>query len=309
MIMGLLLFLYKNYLHKHLTSSWFLPMLLCCLLSLQSIGQEGYEYVIQNYTSENGLPQNSIEDILFDKSGFCWLATEGGLVRFDNKNFKTFNHENVKGQKSDRVFIMRASTSEEIYAVNRENQYLKIVQDQTNNATKVEIDNNDPYYNPYMGYLSLNSRVQEVYDSLIHLPDAPKNYYRRLFTSLENGDIYLNFLHQLFYIVNKNAQKISENAEIPLYSAPLGKDIFVELWKDHQIHVWKSGIKLLQNKLVGDIEVSKTNTLYDYTNTNLLWCPNGTFLYLKKSLYQLEFKNGLVTTKLLLQGLPFSVPV
>jgi len=294
---------------KHFFHLRLLLILLFCFFSFPSIGQEGYKYVIRNYTSENGLPQNSIRDILFDKAGFCWLATEGGLVRFDNRNFKVFNHQNVKGQKSDRIFIMRTSTSQEIYAETRNGQYLKIMQDQAHDASRAKIEDNDTCYNPYMGYRSLNGRVQEVYDSLRRLPESPKVYYPRLFTSPGNGDIYLRFVHQLYYITGKNDREINENAEIPLYSAPLGKDLFVELQKDNQIYVWKNGVRLPQKNLAGDIAINKADISYDYATTNLLWCPNGTFLYTKNSLYQLEFKNGIVTTRMLLQGLPFSVPL
>ena len=30
-------------------------------------------YHVQHYTDENGLPQNSINDLLFDDNGFLWL--------------------------------------------------------------------------------------------------------------------------------------------------------------------------------------------------------------------------------------------
>lgn len=36
-----------------------------------------------SWTTENGLPQNSILDILQTHDGYLWLATEGGPVRFD----------------------------------------------------------------------------------------------------------------------------------------------------------------------------------------------------------------------------------
>src|SRR5262245_14442997 len=38
------------------------------------------------WTTENGLPQNSINDILQTRDGYLWLATNGGLVRFDGRS-------------------------------------------------------------------------------------------------------------------------------------------------------------------------------------------------------------------------------
>lgn len=43
------------------------------------------------HNTDNNLPQNSIKDIIKDKYGFIWLATDNGLVKYDGLNFTTFN--------------------------------------------------------------------------------------------------------------------------------------------------------------------------------------------------------------------------
>ena len=45
-----------------------------------------------SWSTENGLPQNSVHQILQTKDGFLWIATEGGVARFDGVSFNTFNH-------------------------------------------------------------------------------------------------------------------------------------------------------------------------------------------------------------------------
>ena len=47
-------------------------------------------YAIQHFTDENGLPQNSINDLLFDKNGYLWLASQVGLIRFDGNAFDLY---------------------------------------------------------------------------------------------------------------------------------------------------------------------------------------------------------------------------
>lgn len=42
------------------------------------------------YTTDNGLPQNSVKDIVKDKYGFIWIATEKGVLRYDGQNFITY---------------------------------------------------------------------------------------------------------------------------------------------------------------------------------------------------------------------------
>ena len=54
------------------------------------------------WTTENGLPQNSVNDILQTRDGYLWLATYGGLVRFDGVRFVVFD-TSFEGIRSQRV--------------------------------------------------------------------------------------------------------------------------------------------------------------------------------------------------------------
>jgi signal transduction histidine kinase/ligand-binding sensor domain-containing protein len=45
------------------------------------------------YTSENGLSLNSVNDLHFDKQGFLWITTADGLQRFDGYHFQTFRYD------------------------------------------------------------------------------------------------------------------------------------------------------------------------------------------------------------------------
>jgi signal transduction histidine kinase len=53
------------------------------------------DYAIKHYTDENGIPQNSIKTLFQDQHGFIWFITENGLVRFDGRNFASFNKTNL----------------------------------------------------------------------------------------------------------------------------------------------------------------------------------------------------------------------
>jgi signal transduction histidine kinase/ligand-binding sensor domain-containing protein len=48
----------------------------------------------QAWSSENGLPQNSVHQILQTRDGYLWIATEGGAARFNGVQFSSFNQEN-----------------------------------------------------------------------------------------------------------------------------------------------------------------------------------------------------------------------
>ncbi len=51
-------------------------------------------FSIERYDANNGLPQNEITDVVQDESGFVWLGTQGGLVRWDGRDFMTFHSRN-----------------------------------------------------------------------------------------------------------------------------------------------------------------------------------------------------------------------
>lgn len=87
----------------------FLKISFVAFLSLGAI-QLGYSqdlatqnFVITNYTLEDGLPQSSVNDIIQTRDGYIWLATNGGLVRFDGVKFTTYDQGNVPGMISNRL--------------------------------------------------------------------------------------------------------------------------------------------------------------------------------------------------------------
>ena len=50
----------------------------------------GQEYLYKRYDGKDGLASSVVFQMLQDKDGFVWFATNAGLSRFDGKQFKTF---------------------------------------------------------------------------------------------------------------------------------------------------------------------------------------------------------------------------
>lgn len=68
-----------------------------------SQGVDIENYRLTQYGMEEGLPQSTVNDIIQTRDGYVWLATFGGLVRFDGFSFTTFDRSNTKGMRSDRI--------------------------------------------------------------------------------------------------------------------------------------------------------------------------------------------------------------
>lgn len=58
----------------------------------------------QVWQTEAGLPQNTVHAILQTRDGFLWIATEGGLVRFDGEHFVTYTTEKYPQIPSDVIY-------------------------------------------------------------------------------------------------------------------------------------------------------------------------------------------------------------
>src|SRR5580765_4741046 len=68
-----------------------------------------------SWTTENGLPQNSVADIVQTRDGYLWLATFGGLVRFDGIRFVIFDRS-TPGIESQRVRALYQDRSGVLWA-------------------------------------------------------------------------------------------------------------------------------------------------------------------------------------------------
>ena len=64
-------------------------------------------WVHESWTVKDGLPVNSINAILQDRTGYIWAATFDGLVRFDGLRFTVFNSANSEELPSNRIIQLK----------------------------------------------------------------------------------------------------------------------------------------------------------------------------------------------------------
>jgi signal transduction histidine kinase/ligand-binding sensor domain-containing protein len=68
-------------------------------------------FVVRQWDTRSGLPQNSVNDIAQTPDGYLWLATFGGLVRFDGVRFTTFSSRDHPGIGSDRALQLAVDSA------------------------------------------------------------------------------------------------------------------------------------------------------------------------------------------------------
>lgn len=65
------------------------------------------QYQVKHFTTENGLPSNGIKGLQWDDStGFLWIATEAGIVRYNGMDFKTFDINTNPELGSNRIVCL-----------------------------------------------------------------------------------------------------------------------------------------------------------------------------------------------------------
>src|SRR5207253_2566322 len=79
-------------------------LLLCSICKAQEPTGNAGRFYVEHFGEDEGLPQNSVNSILPDKNDFLWIATQGGLTRFNGNRFLTVPRaENISGNDLTRV--------------------------------------------------------------------------------------------------------------------------------------------------------------------------------------------------------------
>jgi signal transduction histidine kinase len=72
-------------------------------------------YFIQHFTDENGLPQNSINDLLFDDQGYLWLGSQVGLICWNGYAFRRFYPNDKPNMVESDVLVLGKAGNGSIY--------------------------------------------------------------------------------------------------------------------------------------------------------------------------------------------------
>lgn len=105
-----------------------MPSMLFILLLFYGVNLQAQHrsYSVVHFTTEDGLPQNSVTSIQFDKWGYCWLGTEDGLVRFNGNSFTVFNSDNTPGLTRNRMRVGARDMAGNLYFQNEKMEHLEV---------------------------------------------------------------------------------------------------------------------------------------------------------------------------------------
>lgn len=266
-------------LHLHVV---FILLILSCI---QNAYAQISNPVILHYSTDNGLPQNSIKDISFDNNGYCWLGTEAGMVRFDGRVFSSFKSM-IKGKNrvawfyrsnKDTFYIQYGGSKlEKFYAKNKTEFY----QEKTSNLQLLPFGT--PFNSSWMqSRLKKNNIKKSEIDKLIGLGDK---------------EIYLLMDTQLVYINNNSINTLQTIEAKHLYL--IKKDLILFSPDHRKYSIYKEGRSInLNSKLEGIL----AEDYDDLKKAKVICNQDQMYLIVNKSIYQVDVKNNQLSVHLILK--------
>ncbi|RYE54753.1 MAG: hypothetical protein EOP48_11620, partial [Sphingobacteriales bacterium] len=278
------------------------------LILLPILAQQPYSLV---HYDENDLPQTSIGNIQQDETGFLWMNSQFGIVRFDGEKFKAFTTSNVPGLHSNRIRLCVKGPDKSIWFLDENNTVIKI---RSNNQFQVVTEkeaiktwglgfyvtegNND------ISYLKPGKMSNEKLISILNY-DKTKEALKSFTTGINQGYIfYLNPQQQTQILYYDNDQYLVSTPP-KLFSAKHSFKI------DNQVASQVSASEALlfnKNKAPRKVQVTglseRFNEVFKQEGLILFSHESGTFFYAEGKLYEYKIQDSSVEATLIFEDLP-----
>ncbi|WP_223609281.1 HAMP domain-containing sensor histidine kinase [Chryseobacterium sp. OSA05B] len=230
-------------------------------------------YNIQLYNTDNGLPQNSVKDIIKDKYGFIWLTTENGIVRYDGINFLVYKNFPLNSQRF--TYFYGSSEKDSIFTNGDYGNTILLHEKKT-----AIFKNNQSNQN----FISYNHNDYLLYGSNYNYGASPDiNYYMKL----KKGMYYIkenSLLYRPYLAKKKENLAIKAFYKNIIRIFAIDESIFYLDFKNHQVNQIEKG-KMVNNQNIPLLTDIKSKIFWSQIN-------NQVFILNENTLYTCHNKNG-----------------
>ncbi len=278
-----------------------LAILLYLLVCFNLLYAQNKQYDIVNYNTNNGLPQNSINEIHFDKKGYCWMGTEMGVVRFDGARFKVFGSENIPGLHAERVYAIGEDIRKNIYVLMKNGQLMTTETSGNVTAPRLRLvkKNSSVWLSSLNNFVVNVGFTSKVTDSLLR--SFRYGGQEQLGAVTRSGNTYLIIGNKTFYVQKGHPQVIDTQPMAYYHNHTLINNRLVIIRPGGKIESWlgptpqKHGTTIL-----GPIQRDPNFTKGAFT---LISGGTGAYIYTGKTIYRVCFENGQFSSKIALEGI------
>lgn len=271
-------------------------LLLFCLVMLliqpPDANAQMKKYRVRHFSTKDGLPQHSVLSIDMDQAGYCWLATEMGLARFDGDRFTVYNSNNLPGVKSNRFSLADKDSAGHLY-----------FQNDLDERFIIDVAGDDQM-SPVPRRLADTSMVclmkgRSAYDR--KLKTASQAFGERLsLYHVPDGGVYAVGDGRLFFYQGARFSLLHTYARYGEWKFfPVG-DMFLLYSQGEQWKGWRGGA--LQEHVVFDGPITE-NASFRAGDFTCHYNNGGSYVFAGGSLYKIEFRDGKLCSTLLLDDL------
>lgn len=237
------------------------------------------------YNMDNGLPQNSIKDIIKDKYGFIWLATENGIVKYDGNKFEVYNDFPTKTLNFE---YFRGNIEDDKVNISCGNENLQVAI--KHRKPKISFDKKFPASVVYLQNVRYAILTKNIFFN-----GAPYYFTQYAFY----------FKHSKYYI---NPQKtiLLEDGKYKEFAMPKSfnslKDLSNIFAFDEKIFIINKQEKKITTLFYGEFFQSENNPeILFHKDAKIYWqqSTNQTFVILDNKIYQVFYKNNRLETQFL----------
>ncbi len=163
-------------------------LLFTFILQQRGFAQGSPKFQVRHYNTENGLPSNGQKGIQWDEAtGFLWIGTEAGIVRFNGIDFKTYSNLNTPFITSERIWALVKNNRGEIYCIDDNQNIIRIQKNKLSLYYKsLKILQHAPQYAVRVSESFLNYKINHP----INEPH-PNEYTRHVFPVTDTGMLFI----------------------------------------------------------------------------------------------------------------------
>lgn len=121
----------------------FILALLVLALATPTLAQRG-RFRFEHWTTDKGLPQNTVRNIVQARDGYLWMTTYDGLVRFDGVRFTVFDKSNTSAIRHNRFTAVHEDRHGTLWAGTDMGDLVAYRDGVFTNRTPVEVPPNFP---------------------------------------------------------------------------------------------------------------------------------------------------------------------
>jgi hypothetical protein len=214
---------------------------------------------LTQFTTNNGLPSNTVYDIINDETGFLWIATDYGLSKFDGVSFTNYTIEN--GLPGNEILYFFKDSQQRIWLVPF-NGNIGFIQNGNFHNKKTD---------PFLNKLNFDGFIRNIYED-------PKGniWFCRNYKSVKRLDNNLN-VESFSFKKEKNSKLSSciiedKNNNLFLFSYyTIKKNIYLVtklLNKNYKTNTWNSfNYKNFDSKTINNLKINAGFLLKNVNDT------------------------------------------